>query len=104
MSALKVYRDRGDRPGGEISDPLLTHRDAIVARGTYELDRATSGVQVSGSGFFTGTIPEPGELRILVDRKGRQRRGVIDEVEVVFSRADETSFTADCNLTIEAEL
>lgn len=103
MSVMEISRGAGDRPGPDISDPLLTHPDAIRARGTHELDAATSGTTVRVDGHFTGRIPAPGEMREFVDDKGRRRRGMIDEVEVILTRSDLSTFAADCNLTIEAE-
>lgn len=103
MSQITIYRDAGDRPGDEISDALLTNDDAIRARGTYELDNAESGTLITGEGFFTGRIPTPGDLYDVVDKKGRHRKGVLDDVEVVLTRSDLQAFTADVSLTIEAE-
>ncbi len=100
---LRVYRGAGDKPGADVSDPLLCHRDAIRARGTHEIDAAATAVEVSAESFFAGRLPRPGELLDLVDEKGRTRRGILDSCEIVLTRSDLTTFTADCNLVIEAD-
>lgn len=103
MSVMEIFRGNGDRPGPEITDPLLTHETAIEARGTHELDASTSAVEVSGDGFYNGTMPVPGTLVALVTDKGARRIGMIDDVELVLTRSDLETFTADCNIRIEAE-
>lgn len=100
---IEIYRGLGDRPGDEISDPLLVHENAIQARGTYAIDAATTSIEVVGQTYFAG-IPLPGILIDLVDHRGRTRKGMLDAVEITLTRSDLTTFAADTSLTIEREL
>ena len=104
MSTTPARRGLGDRPGGDISDPLLTHEQARLDRGRYALDvNCCSRMQVRGSGYYSEDL-DPGMLVQVANRQGVQRRGLVDEVEDVLTRTDEQSFTADTNIVIEAEL
>lgn len=55
MIDIIVQRGLGDKPGPDISDPLLSTVPAAIARGTYEIDSAISVYIVSQrSGFRVG--------------------------------------------------
>ncbi len=57
MIDIIVQRGLGDRPGSDTSDPLLSTVPAAVARGTYEIDAATSVYLVSQrSEYRTGVV------------------------------------------------
>ena len=102
MSETTVIRGLGDKPGDDISDPLLTHEVARIARGEYALDSNAPANEISGQGYYIGYI-EPGTIVDIVDRQGRVRKAVVDRCQVRFSRSGEKTFTADTNLTLEAE-
>jgi hypothetical protein len=101
MSTTTVRRGLGDRPGPEISDPLLTHEQARLARGRYQLDVDCASRRILRcAGYYTEAY-EPGMLVEVTDRRGVRRRGMVDEVEDVLTRGDERTFTADTSLVIE---
>lgn len=104
MSTTKVQRGLGDKPGADVSSPLLTHERARLARGAYLLDSNQGGaIRVEGSGYYIG-LPAPGSLVQLTLRGGRRLRGMLDESEVVFDRVGVDPFTADTNLVMEMEV
>lgn len=104
MSTTEVKRGLGERPGADVSSPLLTHERARLARGAYLLDSNQGGaLRVEGQGYYIG-LPAPGLLVQLSLRGERRLRGILDESEVVFDRVGVDSFTADTNLTLEMEV
>lgn len=104
MSTTERFRGLGDRPGPEISDPLLTHEIAREARGDYDLDaNISSRLEIRGNSYYT-EIYSVGILVEISNRQGVQRRGLVDEIDDVWTRSDERTFTADTNLKIEGEL
>ena len=103
MSAIIVKRGLGDRPGPDISAPLLTSDAVRVARGTAELDKnGTDRVMVSINGGHIGFIA-PCTFVQVNDAEYGSYRGVVDQCTETFRRTSLTEFTADTDLVVERE-
>ena len=103
MSAIRVTRGLGDRPGPDIVDELLTSDAVRVNRGRAEIDKNGSDrVSVSVNGGWIGFIP-PCSLVQVNDQEYGSYRGVVDQCTETFRRSSLTEFTADTDLIIERE-
>lgn len=102
MIAVTVQRAPADRPGQDITDPLLTADLAARERGRIEIDRAsTNRVMVSLTGPYRQWIA-PGSLLAVAGRRGPWR-GLVRRCGLTLSREGD-SFQADLALEVEREL
>ena len=102
MISVTVQRAPSDRPGPDITDPLLTAAHAAIERGRNEIDAQCSSralVQTTGPHRL---FVAPGTL---VSWTGRRTswRGLVRRCGITISR-DGDQFTADRSLELEREL
>ena len=101
MQSIIVQRQPADRPGPDISDPLLTAPHAARERGRIEIDReGTDRKLVSVAGPHRAWLA-PGSLVEYQGRRGTWR-GMVRRVGVSITRA-EGEFRADHTLELERE-
>lgn len=101
MISIIVQRAPADRPGPDISDPLLTAPIAARERGRIEIDRESTDRQlVSVTGPFRAWLA-PGSL---VEYRGRRAtwRGLVRRAGISITRS-EGEFRADLALELERE-
>jgi len=102
MIAVTVQRAPGDKPGPDITDPLLTADPAAVERGRNEIDAVCTN-------RATGTCSGPHRLFVqpgaLVEYQGLREtwRGMVRRCAITITR-DGDSFSATRSLEIEREL
>jgi hypothetical protein len=102
MIKALVKRGPADRPGPDITNPLITSVQAAVARGRAEIDRNCSHrVLVSSTGPFTGWI-KPGALVEVADSEQVAWRGMVRSTALTMAMED-GEYKVDINLTIERE-
>lgn len=101
MIAIIVQRTPGDKPGPDITDPLLTAEHAALERGRNEID-ANGGNRalVSISGPYRRWT-DPGALVAYHGRRATWRC-MVRRCALTISR-DGDSFSADCSLELERE-
>jgi len=97
-----VQRAPGDKPGPDISDPLLSTADAQRARGRGEInENCSSRVNVSGNGPADGYV-EPCSLTQVTDAQVGQVRAIIDSCALTIDISG-GSLTATSSITFERE-
>lgn len=103
MISVIVKRGLGDRPGPDISDPLITSEQVAVDRGTAEIDKnSTDRAMVPTTGPFIGWIP-PCSLVNVTEMEGSWR-GVVNRCALTFDIGMDGQFTARTDLEIEKEI
>jgi hypothetical protein len=103
MIHVIVQRQSADKPGPDISDPLITSEQVAVARGTAEIDRnSTDRAMVPTTGPFIGWI-KPGSLVNVTEIEGSYR-GVVNKCALTFAIDESGQYTANTDLEIEREI
>ena len=101
MIPILVVRGAGDRPGPDISDPLITTPAIAIARGQTEIDRQdTHRQEVVVTGPMLPDIA-PGSL-VQYGRAGGQLIGKLTAIETTLAVSDDT-VTAETTLTLEVD-
>lgn len=102
MINVQVQRVPADRPGPDISDPLITSENAARERGRNEIDYACSHRQkVSGSGDLQQFL-QPGALVEVQETARPPWRGQLKRWSMRITR-QESEVTADQVMEIERE-
>ena len=97
-----VTRPPGDKQGPDISDALLTTRDAQIERGRAEINQnSTSRMMVSGNLPAIDYI-EPGSTVQITDIERGAYRAVVDSWALTLSIND-NQITANSAITFERE-
>ena len=103
MITVIVKRGAGDRPGPDISDPLITSEQVAIARGTAEIDKnSTDRAMVSITGPCIGWI-QPCVLVDAIESEGVYR-GVVNRSAITFDISNDGKFSAGMDLEIEREI
>ena len=101
MISVTVQRAPADKPGPDISDPLITSDLVARERGRNEIDaQSTNRSLVTASGPYRQWI-QPGVLLSYIGRRATWM-GMVKRYAITISR-DGDGFSADCNLEIERE-
>ena len=102
MTTVIVKRGLGDRPGSDISDPLINSDQIAINRGQAEIDKVCSDrAMVPTTGPFIGWIP-PCSL-VHVSEMEDSFRGVVHRCALTFDIGEGGQFTARTDLEIEKE-
>ena len=97
-----IQRLPGDRPGDDISDPLLTTVEAQMERGRNEIDfHFSNRVKVSGNGPADEYV-DPGGLANITDSEKGQYRAMVESCSLVFD-IGKKSIQASSSITFERE-
>lgn len=97
-----VQRAPGDKQGPDISDPLLTTKDAQVARGRGEInENSSSRTTIAGNGPVYGYM-EPGSVVQVTDGESGQYLAILDSWSLTISVAS-NQFGANSAVTLEKE-
>ena len=99
MIEILVTRGAGDRPGPDISDPLITSVPVALARGSAEINRSMSDRRILSLDLTLMPWTDPGSLVGITSSRGRQVGRLLSmEKEYTVSASD---FTAACRMSIE---
>lgn len=102
MISVLVIRGAGDRPGPDISDPLITTPTVAIARGTTEIDRQiTHRQEVTVSGPLISDVA-PGSLVQYSRADGSVLTGKLTAYETVLQISGD-QVTADTTLSLEVD-
>jgi hypothetical protein len=101
MISVIVQRSPGDRPGPDISEPLITSEVAAMERGRVEIDRNSTNREIVTAGGPYRQWLTPGALLAFHGRRGSWQ-GMVKRCGLTISREGE-QFTATLSVEMERE-